>query len=111
MSILPLLRRVQERSQADLILKDEEMKQKNTLSAKREEQNSLYKAIVCAMALCIIMAIMLAIYNATVPDILAGFDEKGNMEHTAWFVRYAAYIPPVIVIAVILTCFYSSKET
>lgn len=83
------------------------MEKKNTVSAKQETESSVYKLIICAIALCIIMGIMLAIYNSTVPDILAGFEEEGDMEHTAWLVRYGSYVPPVIVIAVILTCFYS----
>ncbi len=87
------------------------MEKKNTASEKQAQANAIYKVIVCAIALCVIMGIMLAIYNSTVPDILAGFEEEGNMEHTAWLVHYGSYLPPVIVIAVILTFFYSFGTT
>lgn len=83
------------------------MEKKNTVTEKQMAANAIYKMIVCAVALCIIMGVMLAIYNSVVPDILAGFEEEGDMEHTAWLVHYGSYVPPVIVIAVILTCFYS----
>ena len=85
------------------------MEKKDSVAQRQARTNEIYKIIVCAVALCIIMAIMFAIYNSTVPAKLAEFEADGKMEHTAWLVHYGSYVPPVIVVAIILTCFYSTK--
>lgn len=87
------------------------MGNKNKITKRQAKTNAIYKMILCAITLCIVMAIMLAIYNGTVPAKLAEYEAEKNMEHTAWLVHYGSYVPPVIVIAVVLTCFYSYGAT
>lgn len=83
------------------------MENKNAITERHAKTNAIYKMILCAIALCIIMTVMLAMYNSTIPAKLAEFEKDGKMEHTAWLVHYGSYVPPVIVVAVVLTCFYS----
>ena len=85
-------------------------KLKMTVQEKQERSNELFKLIVCAISLCIIMFLLLYVYHTTLPHILAGYEEKGNMEHTAWLVKYSAFLPPVIIISVLLTVLYRDKK-
>ena len=86
------------------------MSAKNKLSEKNKMANGILKVALCIVGLCAVMCIMLAIYNNTVPEKLAEYEAKGDMEHTAWLLRYGSYLPPVIAVAVILTAVYSYGE-
>ena len=70
----------------------------------------VFKLCVCAIALCIIMGVMLGMYQSAVPQKLEEFADKGKMENAAWVVRYGSVVPPVIIVAIILTCFYYDKN-
>ena len=85
-------------------------KVKMTVQEKREKENEVFKLILSTISLCLIMFLLLYVYHTVLPDILAGYEEKGNMEHTAWLVEYSAYLPPVIVMAVLLTVLYRDKK-
>ena len=93
-----------------MILIGKKMENKNKLKEKQTRTQELYRLIVSAIVLCIVMAVMLAIYVAIIPDALAKYESEGDMEHTAWLVKYASYLPPVIVVAILLTCFYSNAS-
>lgn len=86
------------------------VKVKLTVQEKQERSNEIFKLILSAISLCLVMFILLYVYHTMIPDILAGYEEKGNMEHTAWLVKYSAYLPPVIVMAVMLTVLYRDKK-
>jgi cytochrome bd-type quinol oxidase subunit 2 len=70
----------------------------------------IFKLSVCAIALCIIMGLMLGMYNSVVPEKLAEYEKEGDMDNVAWVVRYGSVVPPVIIVAIIMMCFYHNKS-
>ena len=86
------------------------MNKKDQTTFARADLAPTLRLIACAVLLCIAMSAMLAIYNSLIPKTLLGFEEKGNMENTAWLVKYASYLPPVIVLALIVSAIYFKKE-
>lgn len=83
------------------------MEKRNNTQKRIEAENAIYKMVICIAVLCIVMSVMLAVYNSSVPDTIAKLEEKGKVENVIWLVRYGSCLPPVIIIAIILTCFYS----
>ena len=84
-------------------------KKPNEIKGK-DYYNQISKVVVLCIVCCILMGVMLAMYKGIIPDALAEYEEKGKMEHTMWLVRYASLLPPVIVIAVLLTVAYSFRS-
>ncbi len=70
----------------------------------------LLKVILCSVALCVLMALMLSVYSSWVPEKVAQLEEKGNMDNMIWFVEYVTPILPVIILTAVLYVFYSKKE-
>ena len=64
------------------------------------------RIILFSLLLCGIMCATLAAYVNIVPDKLAQLAEKGNMDNTIWLVRYTSYLPPIIILAMVLTFGY-----
>ena len=83
------------------------MKNRNNIQNRMEAENAVFKLIICTVILCVIMSVMFAVYNSTVADTIAELEENGKMENMIWLVRYGSCLPPVIIVAIILTCFYS----
>lgn len=82
----------------------------SNVSSNLNPDRELFKVIVCTVALCIIMAILLYMYNALVPSKIAELEEKGKMDNVIWIVQYGSHLPPVIIIAVLLSVFYRNKN-
>lgn len=74
---------------------------------EKERYGQISKIVILCIAGCILMGVMLSLYQNNVPEILAEYEEKGKMEQTAWFVKYASLLPPVIVLAILITAVYS----
>ena len=70
----------------------------------------IFKVILCSIALCILMAVMLSVYSSRVPEKVAELEQKGNMDNMIWFVEYSAPILPVIILTAVLYGFYAKKE-
>ncbi len=83
---------------------------KNNISSKEEIANQQLKLVVCIFTLCLVMCVLLSTYNSTVPEKLAELEAEGDMDNVIWVVTYASLVPPVIIVAIILTGFYSNKE-
>ncbi len=81
-------------------------KKENTINDK-ERFGQISKIVILCIACCILMGIMLSLYQNNVPDALAEYEEKGKMEQTAWLVSYGSLLPPVIIIAIVITVAYS----
>lgn len=74
--------------------------------SEKQRYAQISKIVILCIACCILIGVMLAMYKGIVPDALAEFEEKGKMESTAWFVKYASLLPPVILLAVVITVAY-----
>ena len=81
--------------------------QKEIVSSEKERLGQIGKIVILSIACCVLMGVMLALYQNNIPDILAEYEEKGKMEHSAWFVQYASLLPPVICVAILITVAYS----
>ncbi len=64
------------------------------------------KIVIFSAVLCLVMALLLSIYLKTVPSKITELTEKGKMDNTIWLVKYGSLLPPMIVVAVILTILY-----
>lgn len=82
------------------------MKNNNAINEKDAMANAILRVVLCCVGLCILMTILFALFKGIIPDKLAEYDKKGNMEHTAWLVKYGSYLPPVIIMVGILTACY-----
>lgn len=85
-------------------------KSQSNVNSNLNPDRDLFKVIVCAVALCIIMAILLYMYNALVPSKIAELEEKGKMDNVVWIIQYGSHLPPVVLIAVLLSVFYRNKN-
>ena len=84
------------------------MKEKNEkMTGEKERLGQIGKIVILCVACCVLMGLMLSLYQNNIPDILAEYEEEGKMEHSAWFVRYASLLPPVILVAILITVAYS----
>ncbi len=90
-------------------MKKQNLKKKD-FTAREDMANEQFKLVICIIALCILMGVLLYAYNSTIPDKLIELGAEKDMEHTEWFVRYASLLPPVILAASLLTLFYSNKD-
>ena len=102
MPVLPILRRIQERSQANI--KDQKME--NEKKNARALAFRILKIIAFSALLCFVMCTVLTVYLETVPAKIAELTEKGKMDNTIWLVKYSSLLPPVIIVSVILTICY-----
>ena len=66
----------------------------------------IIKIIIISALVCIVVAAVLDAYVKLVPEKIAELTEKGNMDNTIWLVTYASYLPPIIIVSVILTILY-----
>ena len=66
----------------------------------------ILKIIALALLACLIMWGALTVYLDTVPAKIAELGDKGNMDNTIWLVRYGSLLPPVIIVAIMLTIGY-----
>ena len=66
----------------------------------------IIKIIVFSVLICIVMVAVLGAYVKLVPEKIAELTEKGKMDNTIWLVTYASYLPPIIIVSVILTILY-----
>lgn len=82
------------------------MDNQNITANKRPLINRIIKIAIFSLLLCLVMYMLLAHYLETVPTKIAELEEEGNMTNTIWLVRYSSYLPPVIVVAILLTLFY-----
>lgn len=82
------------------------MKKQDAIKEKEAMANAIVRIVLCAIGLCVLMAIMFSLFKNNVPNKLAEFEKKGNMEHTSWFVKYGSCLPPVIILVGVLTACY-----
>ena len=68
----------------------------------------ILKIVIFSVLACAIMCGLLALYLKYVPDKIAELTEKGNMDNTIWLLRYTSLLPPVILVAIMLTVGYKS---
>jgi membrane protease YdiL (CAAX protease family) len=80
------------------------------MKEKKKASLDMFKLSVCIIALCIIMGLMLGVYNSVVPTKIAELEEKGKMDNVIWVIRYGSVVLPVIVVAIILMFFYFDKS-
>ncbi len=86
------------------------MKKQDILKEKEAMANAIVRVVLCAIGLCVLMAVMFSLFKNNVPDKLAEFEKKGNMEHTSWFLKYGACLPPVIILVGVLTACYPKSS-
>jgi hypothetical protein len=72
----------------------------------KQRYEQISKIVILCIVGCMIMGVMLALYKEMVPSALAEYEEQGKMEHTAWLVKYASLLPPVILLAIAVTVAY-----
>ena len=82
----------------------------NAIKQKEDMANAIVRVVLCSVGLCIVMLLMLMLFKKYVPEALLKYEEKGNMEHTAWLVKYGACLPPVIIIVGLLTACYPERK-
>ncbi len=66
----------------------------------------ILKIAVFSVILCLVMCLVLVLYVKLVPQKIAELEEKGKMDNTIWLIRYSSLVPPLIIVAVLLTLFY-----
>ena len=66
----------------------------------------ILKIVIFSVLACAIMCGLLTLYLKYVPDKIAELTEKGKMDNTIWLLRYTSLLPPVILIAIMLTVGY-----
>ena len=82
------------------------MDNQNITAEKRPLVKRIIKIAIFSLLLCLVMCLILTHYIKTVPTKIAELEGEGNMKNTIWLVRYFSYLPPMIVISVLLTLFY-----
>lgn len=102
MSVLQILRRIQERSQADI-----------RAYMKRKKINVL-RLLICSAVMCMATVCMLWLYikgTDRINEIILQISpEKDSMKNTLWLFEKVMYILPVCVILPLQVCFYRAQR-
>ncbi len=77
---------------------------------KRTSTNEMTDILFCAVMLCVIMSLLLYIYNTSVPSLISELEAKKDMEQVVWLVRYGSLLPPVPVLALCIALMFAGKK-
>ena len=73
---------------------------------KKTRINS-FRVASASVIICAVMGLMLSLQTGKLQNILLKISEKGELENLEWLFEYASYCLPVIIVAIVLTAFYS----
>ena len=73
---------------------------------KKFKMNSFRLVSCCALVIAV-MAVALYLHVGKVQDIIEKLQDKGKLENVEWLVEYVSYIIPVVLVAIVMTAFYS----
>lgn len=79
------------------------------MSGLKKTKPDLFKIVMCAAALCVVMIILLDVYAYRLEAILAKIREKG-MPNMEWVVEHLGLFLPVAVLVGVLAILYCRKD-
>ena len=82
-------------------------KQEMNTVREKDRLNQISKLVILCIVCCILVGVMLSLYQNTITAKITEYEEKGKMEHTVWLIKYGSLLPPVIIIAIVITAAYS----